>query len=135
MSWRRMFGVWALLVPFMIANGVFRELVLVTAFGDRFANVLSAAMGIAIVLLVTRLFLRRAAEMSVRSLARISIVWLGLTVAFEFLFGHYVDGLTWSELAANYAFWRGRLWPLVLASLAAAPFLWGRTPTSSVATL
>ena len=49
-----------------------------------------------------------------------------LTVLFELLFGHYVDHKSWAELAANYALWNGRLWPIVLAVLAFTPFVWGR---------
>jgi hypothetical protein len=37
-----------------------------------------------------------------------------------------VDGKSWGELAANYAIWRGRLWPAVLATVVIAPFLWAR---------
>ena len=58
----------------------------------------------------------------------VSIGWLGMTVAFEELFGHYVDGKSWTDLAANYAIWRGRLWPLVLLMVVLAPFLWSRSP-------
>jgi len=54
------------------------------------------------------------------------VIWTTLTVAFEFIFGHYVDRKSWSELAANYAIWNGRLWPLVLLSLILAPFIWTR---------
>lgn len=40
---------------------------------------------------------------------------------------HSVAGRPWTELAATYAIREGRLWPLVPASLAAAPFLGGRS--------
>ena len=40
--------------------------------------------------------------------------------------GRYVDRKSWSELVVNYAIWRGRLWLIVLATLALTPFLWGR---------
>jgi hypothetical protein len=43
---------------------------------------------------------------------------------FEFTFGHYVDRRSWAELLANYNLVKGRLWPVVLATLVAAPFLW-----------
>ena len=59
-------------------------------------------------------------------LVRVSAILVALTVVFEFVFGHWVDEKSWAELAGNYAIWNGKLWPLVLASLAIAPFLWGR---------
>jgi hypothetical protein len=91
-------------------------------------------IGIAIILLVTMPFLRRARERSPGELARVSAIWLVLTVAFELLFGHYVDRKSWAELAENYAIWRGNLWPLVLASLILAPFIWGRRRRRGVIT-
>ena len=127
MSLPRTLGVWLLILPLMVANGIFREIVLVPALGRRPADVASAAIGIAIILLVTMPFLRRARDRSTAALARVSVIWLVLTVAFEFLFGYYVDLKSWAELVGNYAIWRGNLWPLVLASLVLAPFIWGRS--------
>jgi len=37
-----------------------------------------------------------------------------LTVAFEFLAGHYVFGTPWHQLVADYNIFRGRIWVLVL---------------------
>ncbi|HET7551396.1 MAG TPA: hypothetical protein VFK04_08895 [Gemmatimonadaceae bacterium] len=131
MSLARTLGVWLLILPLMVANGIFRETALVPSLGRRPADVASAAIGIAIILLVTMPFLRRTRDRSPGALARVSAIWLVLTVAFEFLFGHYVDGKSWAELAANYAIWRGNLWPIVLASLVLAPFVWGRSGRTS----
>lgn len=50
--------------------------------------------------------------------------WLGLTVVFELVFGYFIDGKSWRELADAYALWNGSLWPLVLLCLVATPFLW-----------
>ena len=134
MSLARTLGVWLLILPLMVANGIFRETVLAPSLGRSAADVASAAIGIAIILLVTMPFLRRARDRSTAALARVSVIWLVLTVAFEFLFGHYVDRKSWAELAENYAIWRGNLWPLVLASLVLAPFIWGRWARRGVIT-
>ena len=37
-------------------------------------------------------------------------LWLGMTLAFEFLFGHYIAGKSWSLLLADYNLAAGRLW-------------------------
>jgi hypothetical protein len=123
-------GYWLLLAVVMSANGIFRELGLVPLVGRSRAGVLSAALGITIILTVTR-FAYRQPKQSARSRKAVSptdvsLTWLMMTVAFEELFGHYVDGKSWSELAANYAIWRGELWPLVLLTVVLAPFIWGR---------
>lgn len=59
----------------------------------------------------------------------LGIAWLVMTVAFEFLFGHYVVGHPWSRLLADYDFTAGRLWPLVLLVLLLLPALTGRWST------
>jgi hypothetical protein len=45
-------------------------------------------------------------------------------------FGRWIDHKTWSELLANYNVARGKLWPFVLASIVASPFIWGRARPS-----
>jgi hypothetical protein len=126
MSFVKLLRAWVIILPFMIANGVFRELVLKRAVNDSLADALSAALAVAIIVVATRYLLRPLAGKPAAALVRASITLVTLTVAFECLFGHYVDGKSWHELVANYAVWNGRLWPVVLASLAAAPFVWGR---------
>jgi hypothetical protein len=44
----------------------------------------------------------------------IGTIWLILTILFEFVFGHYVMGHTWSHLLHDYNIFAGRLWSLVL---------------------
>jgi hypothetical protein len=127
----RLVGYWLLLAVVMSANGIFRELALGPVVGRARADVVSAGLGISMILAVTYRAYRSDAPHWMRGWkelrpAAVSASWLTMTVAFEELFGHYVDGKSWSELAANYALWRGRLWPLVLLTVVLAPFLWGR---------
>jgi hypothetical protein len=46
-----------------------------------------------------------------------------MTVAFEFLFGHYVMGHTWERLLQDYNILAGRIWILFLVFTAAAPYI------------
>jgi hypothetical protein len=48
---------------------------------------------------------------------------LCLTVAFEFLFGHYVANHPLSRLIQDYNLLSGRLWALVLLAVTAAPYV------------
>ena len=126
MTWTRLLRAWLIILPFMIANGILRELVLARLFDRAIADALSAVIGIAIIIVSTRYLLHPLAGKSVPQLVRASALLVALTVVFEFAFGHYVDKKSWAELAANYEIWNGRLWPLVLAVLATTPFVWGR---------
>lgn len=47
--------------------------------------------------------------------------WVLLTVAFEFLAGHYLFGRPWAQLTADYDVLSGRIWPLVLVATLVAP--------------
>jgi hypothetical protein len=119
-------GTWCGFVAAAIANGAARERVLRPAVG-RAAEPLSVATLSAAILAGTHCFVRRAApQASARELLAVGVGWTGATVAFEFLFGHYVAGAAWEELLANYDLPRGRLWPLVLLVTLLAPAALGR---------
>lgn len=126
MSFPSLLRAWLIILPVMIANGMFRELVLRNAVGPDAAETLSVLLGMIAIVLLTRPLLRRLAGNPPAALLRASLTLVALTVAFEFLFGHYVDNKSWMELIENYFIWRGNLWPLALATLAFMPFLWGR---------
>jgi hypothetical protein len=53
----------------------------------------------------------------------IGLVWLGMTVAFELLFGHYVAKRSWNQLLHDYNLFAGRVWLLILAWFTIAPYL------------
>jgi hypothetical protein len=51
------------------------------------------------------------------------MLWLLLTVTLEFALGR-ASKKSWAELLADYNVFAGRLWILVLLSLALAPWFW-----------
>jgi len=56
----------------------------------------------------------------------IGFIWLTLTVAFEFLFGHYVMKHPWARLFHDYNIFKGRIWVLVLIWITIAPYVFYR---------
>jgi hypothetical protein len=128
MSLTRLLLTWLALAALMTANGIFRETALKPRMSSAAADAASAALGILIILATTRVAFHPLAGAPFGERLAFSLILVGLTVAFEVVIGLYVDHRSWRELAENYAFWRGRLWPIVLAVLAATPFLWGRPP-------
>jgi hypothetical protein len=84
----RTFGTWLLVTIAMIVSGAFRVTILHPWLGARVADIGSAGLGIGLILLLTRPFLRRLEAPTHQKLLAISGAWLALTVAFEFLFGH-----------------------------------------------
>jgi hypothetical protein len=53
----------------------------------------------------------------------IGLIWLGMTVVFEFVFGHYVMGHPWKKLFRDYNLVEGRVWALVLIWITFAPLV------------
>ena len=119
------FAAWVVLLAAMSANGLFRALVLVPWFGEHAARQVSSILGAAIVITLAGVFVRRLPDPAHAPLLRVGIFWGLLTLAFEFGFGHYVSGMTWAELLADYDVTAGRLWPFVLLATVTAPSLWG----------
>jgi hypothetical protein len=52
--------------------------------------------------------------------------WVLMTVALEFLVGHYIFRTSWARLLSDYDVLGGRVWLLVLATVAFAPLTMAR---------
>ena len=119
---RRSILTWFLFIPVAILNGVIRETVYEPKVGDLAAHQISSGIAIGAFLLVAWLSLRRVVVgVHDRTLALIGGAWMLGTIAFEFGFGHFIDGQPWSKLLADYNIFKGHLWGLVLVTLAIAP--------------
>lgn len=94
---------------------------MVPRLGELLAHQLGTAFVVLAFLGVIALFVRRMTLSPAEAIA-IGVGWLICAIAFEFGFGHYVDGLPWSELLADYDFTRGRLLLLVWIAVGAGPF-------------
>jgi hypothetical protein len=119
-------GVWVLFAILGVLNGVLREYLLVPGLGKRLSLPLSGVLLSAAVLLVTVLLFPFLGLKDTVECFLVGGFWLVATVAFEFLFGHFVAGKPWSELAQAYNILSGNLWPLVLVMIALSPYLAGR---------
>jgi hypothetical protein len=61
---------------------------------------------------------------SVSEAMTVGILWLILTLAFEFLFGHFVAKHSWEKLLSNYNIFKGNLWILILIWTAIVPLVY-----------
>lgn len=117
---------WLGLVLIAIFNGLLRQKGYSRFMSELTAHQISTLTGIllfgAFIWLLTRVW---RIESSGQALA-IGGIWLALTVAFEFLFGHYVMGHPWSRLFHDYNLLEGRLWVLVLVWTFIAPYVFYR---------
>ncbi len=117
---------WFAMLLVSVANGALRDFTYGRYLPELLAHQLSTLSGIVLLGGVIYLFVRRWPPASARQALSIGLFWMVLTVAFEFLFFHYAGGHSWGELLANYDLPGGRLWPVLLAWVAFAPYIFFR---------
>lgn len=117
---------WFILLVAAIVNGVIRQSLFIGRMSELQAHQLSTLTGIALFGLVIWLLHRVWPLASASQAWTVGGVWLVLTVAFEFLFFHYVGGKPWEVLLRDYNILEGRIWPLILVWVSVAPYVFFR---------
>lgn len=120
---------WFPMVILAIANGLVREAWYGDILDERTAHQVSTLAALILFGVYIRFVVRRWPPASPARAVAIGLLWLALTVAFEFLFGHYVAGHPWGRLLRDYDLSAGRLWVLILAMVTAAPYVFWRLHT------
>jgi hypothetical protein len=93
---------WIPMVLIAIANGAMREALFAKRLGDQRAHQLSCATGILFFAIYVWALVRIWPPASSGQALAIGFAWLALTVAFEFIFGHFARGISWAELLGDY---------------------------------
>ena len=124
--WRYVLA-WVPMVAIAVVNGTLRQAWYGRHLSELRAHQVSTLTALLLLGLYMRWVIRRWPPRSTAQALGIGGLWLVLTLAFEFLFGHYVAGHSWTRLAADYDLLAGRLWPLVLLWVAMAPYLLARS--------
>lgn len=119
----RAIAIWLLLLVLAIANGAFREAVLVPRLGADAGHRVSTLTLCALILLAVWLTIGWLRPVTLSSAFAVGGLWVVLTLAFEFLAGHYLFGRPWEVLWADYDLRAGRIWVLVLVVTLLAPAL------------
>ena len=114
---------WLILAVVAIINGVLRQATYGHHIPELAAHQVSTVTGILLTGAVVWILSRFWPIGSAKEAWVIGACWLLMTVAFEFGFGHYVAGHSWSRLFADYNLADGRVWSLFLAWIAVLPYL------------
>ena len=116
---------WFVLLILAILNGIIRNATykpLLEPIIGNWAHQISAITGIIFFFIAIYLFLKYTkSDYSKRGLLNIGIMWMTMTIIFEFTFGYYFRQSTWSEMVGTYYFWKGELWVFVLISVVVIP--------------
>ena len=115
--------VWIGILFLAIANGWLRERLLIPAFGSPAALVLSGALLSLLILVTAYALVPWLGPLVSSQCLYVGLIWLGLTLAFEFTFGRSVQHKSWPELLQAYTFKGGNIWPIVLIVIVLAPFI------------
>ena len=118
---RQLLG-WLALPVAAVVNGGLRDVTYGKRMGRTASHSLAVLPLIVAILTWASALERRWPLPSRRAAVRVGLLWLGLTLVFEFGMGA-VRGTPREELLAEYDVRRGHLWPLVLPAAALAPLL------------
>ena len=119
----RSLTIWIVLILAEIVHGILRAVALVPFVGEFRSNQIGVFTGSAIILVIAYLTIRWIGAKRTNELLVVGIIWLTLTVAFEFSFGRFVMGLDWEEILAGYNLAAGGLMPLGLLVLLFSPII------------
>lgn len=116
-------GLWFAFAILAILNGALREKLITPFTGKQLGDAISTIILAIVILLVTAMFIPEITVDSEQTLWLIGVTWVIGTIAFEFLFGHYIVKRSWEELLANYNIFKGKIWILVLIVELMAPII------------
>jgi len=119
----RAIGIWVLLALFAVLNGTFRNSFLTPRLGELRGHVISTIVLCLVILAVTMLSVRWIRPGDALGASLIGLLWVAMTLSFEFVAGHFLFGNSWESLLADYRLWQGRLWILVPVVTYMAPVL------------
>jgi hypothetical protein len=117
----RAFLIWLVLVTTAILNAGVREKLITPRFGSHAGHVVSSLTLSVAIFLIAWISIGWIGPDDRNAALVVGTLWLALTVAFEFVAGHYVFRNSWARLLADYNILRGRVWVLVLIATFAAP--------------
>jgi hypothetical protein len=125
-SFWKYLAAWFVMLLVSVANGAVRDITYGRYVDALAAHQISTATGILLLGLVIWLCSAIVPVSSGRQAVSLGLFWAALTVAFEFLFFHFIGGRSWSELLADYNVLQGRVWVFVVLWVAVAPWIFFR---------
>jgi len=115
--------IWLLLAVLAVATAGLRTGFITPRIGEGWGHIVGTVILCIVIFFVAWLSIGWIYPAGARDAQHIGILWVLMTLAFEFLAGHYVFGNSWEKLLADYNVVRGRIWVLVLITTYFAPRL------------
>ena len=115
--------VWFGMLLLAMLNGIARDMLLTPAFGISVAQPASGITLCILVFAVSYFSLAFIGAAGVREYLGVGLFWVCLTLAFEYLFAHYVLGMSWRQVNQVFNILQGNLFSLALLVTAIGPLL------------
>ena len=106
----------------VILHGMARAVFLVPHVGQFCSNQIGVVSGSLIILAIALVTVRWIGASRSSQLLGIGVLWGGLTLAFEILFGRFVVGASWERLLSDYNVLQGGLMPFGMVVLVLSPW-------------
>lgn len=120
--WWKSLLFWFVLMVLAILNGTVRIKLIIPYAGLTAGLAISTIMLCVLILLATWLSIRWMGPSTGSQAWSIGLLWLAMTLGFEFGAGHFLFKKPWSELLLDYDITQGRIWVLVPIVTAMAPW-------------
>ena len=114
------------MVVIAILNGSLRQFTYGTLVNELTAHQISTLIGLILFGIYIFFVTKKVRLESAKQAFTVGLIWLGMTILFEFVFGHFVMEHPWERLFHDYTLLAGRVWILVLIWTTVAPYLFYR---------
>lgn len=114
---------WFPMLVLAVANGVLRQVVFAQRMSELRAHQLSTVTGSVLIGGFIWLVLRRWPLSSANQAVLVGLVWLALTVSFEFFMGLVLAGRPLQQVLLDYNILAGRVWVFFLIWITLAPLI------------
>jgi hypothetical protein len=132
MLWFRAIVVWLVIMFVESAHGTLRTVYLEPWLGSFQARRLSIFTGCLLIFAITYIFIRWIGAATSLNLVAVGLLWIGLTLIFEFAVVGQVLGYSWERMTEDYDLRRGGLMFFGLLFMFLAPWLADKLRGSSV---
>ena len=118
--------IWLVIACLAVVNGALRETMLTPLVGSTVSLPLSGITLSLIIFAATYLSIGFIGADTVVRCWQVGALWVLMTLAFEFLFGHYVAGKSWMSLVQVFNLVCGNLFALALLTCLISPYFTAR---------
>lgn len=119
--WAKALALWVAILTIAIINGIVREKALIPFLGAFGGLIASGVILCGCIFLIAFFAARWIGPLGSSQYWAIGLLWLLLTLLFEFGFGRFVQHQDWTDILQAYTFEGGNIWPVVLVVTLVSP--------------